>query len=89
MKYDSTLHPIVTSAPQREMKSTPSSSHRLDKALLELAPDAPLRTLSLDEIKRLDAEAVEEADEAKARSAPETRSLTVGVPSRVTAEYDP
>ena len=50
------------------MKNTPPSGHRLDEALLELAPDAPLRTLSLDEIKRLDAEAVEEADEAKARA---------------------
>ena len=69
MKHDPTLQPIVTGAPQQEMNSTPSSRRRLDETLLELAPGAPLRMLSLDEVKRLDTEAVEEADEAKIRTA--------------------
>ena len=68
MKHEPTPRSVAIDAPPREMKNTPSCRHRLDEALLELAPDAPLRTLSLDEIKRLDAEAVEEADEAKARA---------------------
>jgi hypothetical protein len=41
---------------------------RLQRPPVKLARDAPLRTLTPDEVKRLDAEAVAQADEVKARA---------------------
>ena len=62
----STLRQLVIDALQREMSSAVSPRRRLDRAPVKLPADAPLRTLGLDEIKRMDAEAVAAADEEKA-----------------------
>ena len=64
----STLRQIVIDALQRELGIAASRSKRLTSAPVRLAPDAPLRSSTPKEIKRLDAEAVAQADEAKARA---------------------
>lgn len=65
----STLRQLVIDALQRELNTlAPPPRRRLEKPLLELAPDAPLRILSIEEVKRLDAEDVAAADEVKAHA---------------------
>ena len=64
----STLRQIVIDALQRELGIAASRGKRLTSAPVRLAPDAPLRSSTPEEIKRLDAEAVAQADEAKARA---------------------
>ena len=62
----STLRQLVIDALQREMACATTPRRRLDRAPVKLTANAPLRTLGLDEIKRLDAAAVAADDEAKA-----------------------
>jgi hypothetical protein len=64
----STLRQLVIDALQRELAAAVRPRRRLDRAPIKLAPDAPLRTLSPEQVKRLDAESVAAADEAKARA---------------------
>jgi hypothetical protein len=64
----STLRQLVIDALQREMAGTHAPKKRLTRPLVKLAADAPLRKLSPEAVKRLDAEAVRRADEGKARA---------------------
>ncbi|CAN5313782.1 hypothetical protein BH11PSE9_BH11PSE9_05480 [soil metagenome] len=64
----STLRQLVIDALQREMSASARPRRRLDRAPVKLSADAPLRTMSPDEVKRLDAEAVNQSDEVKARA---------------------
>src|SRR5689334_9198189 len=63
----STLRQLVIDALQHEMATTERPRRRLTRPLVRLAPDAPLRSLSLEAIKELDAEEVRQADEGKGR----------------------
>jgi hypothetical protein len=63
-----TLRQLVIDALQREMAATGRPRKRLAGPPIRLAADAPLRGLSLQAIKRLDAKAVQQADEGKARA---------------------
>jgi hypothetical protein len=65
----SSLRQLVIDALRREIDQ-PSASHRrrMTSPPVRLAADSPLRTLSPDEIKHLDAEAVTEADVARANA---------------------
>jgi hypothetical protein len=63
----STLRQLVIEALRREMESPlEERRRRMKNAPVKLAPDAPLRTLSPDEVKRLDTEAAIEAEVARA-----------------------
>ena len=64
----STLRQLVIDGLQREMAASERPRRRLERAPVKLAPDAPLRTLSPEEVKRLDTTAALEAEEAKARA---------------------
>lgn len=65
----STLRQLVIDALRHEMEgSVRAPRRRLSAAPVKLAADAPLRTLSPDEAKRLDALAVEEAEVARANA---------------------
>lgn len=52
----SSLRQLVIDALQREMVAPVTPRRRLTHAPVKLAHDAPLRTLSPDEVKRLDTE---------------------------------
>ena len=64
----STLRQLVIEALQREMAGAERPRRRLQRPPVKLSRDASLRTLGPDEVKRLDAEAVAQADEAKVRA---------------------
>ncbi|MEO7241722.1 MAG: hypothetical protein ABIW85_02325 [Variovorax sp.] len=64
----STLRQLVIDALQREMGGAENPRKRLTQPPIKLAPDAPLRRLSPEAVKRLDMKAVQQADEAKARA---------------------
>jgi hypothetical protein len=64
----STLRQLVIDALQREMSGGERSRKRLTRPPVKLAPDAPLRKLSPEAVKRLDTEAVQQAEERKARA---------------------
>ena len=63
-----TLRQLVIDALQREMANTERPRKRLMKPPVKLAADAPLRGMSPEQIKRLDAETLQRADESKARA---------------------
>lgn len=50
------------------MANTERPRKRLTKPPVKLAADAPLRGMSPEEIKRLDAQTLQRADESKARA---------------------
>lgn len=64
----STLRQLVVDALLREMSDPARPRRRLERPPLRLAADAPLRKLSPRDVKRLDAESVAAADEAKAHA---------------------
>ena len=64
----STLRQLVINALQREMSVSERPRKRLARPPVKLAADAPLRKLSPDAVKRLDAEAVQQSDESGARA---------------------
>jgi hypothetical protein len=64
----STLRQLVIDALQREVDGVHRPRKRLVRPPVKLAPDAPLRRLSPDAVKRIDAQAVQQADEAKWRA---------------------
>ena len=64
----STLRQLVIDALQREMAGTERPRKRLTKPPIKLAADAPLRRLSPEAIKRLDAEDLQRSEESKARA---------------------
>ena len=59
---------MVVDALQREMAGAERPRKRLVRPPVKLAADAPLRKLSPDAVKRLDAEALSRAEEGKARA---------------------
>lgn len=63
-----TLRQLVVDALQREMTGTGPSRKRLARPPVKLAADAPLRKLSPQAIKGLDAEDLQRSDERKARA---------------------
>jgi len=66
----SSLRQLVTDALRREIEgNAPSARRRMIGPPITLSSDAPLRTLSPDAIKRLDAESVAEADVVRAHAA--------------------
>lgn len=65
----SSLRQLVTDALRREIEGpTPSARRRLTSPPIKLSADAPLRKLSPDAVKRLDAESVAEADAERAHA---------------------
>ncbi|HMO45630.1 MAG TPA: hypothetical protein PKB14_06320 [Rubrivivax sp.] len=64
----STLRQLVIDALQREMAGTERPRKRLMRPPIKLAADAPLRRLSPEAVKRLDAEDLERAEASKARA---------------------
>ena len=64
----STLRQLVIDGLRRELASTQRAPRRLERAPVRLAPDAPLRSLSPEDVKRLDTAALVETEEAKARA---------------------
>ena len=64
----STLRQLVIDALQHEMAGAERAAKRLTRPPVKLAPDAPLRKLSPEAVKRLDTEAVQQAEVAKARA---------------------
>jgi hypothetical protein len=64
----STLRQLVIDALKREVEGVPQRRKRLTRPPVKLASDAPLRTLSPEAVKRIDAEGVRQADEAKSRA---------------------
>jgi hypothetical protein len=62
----STLRQIVIDALHHELGGAQQKRQRLTQAPIQLSADAPLRTLSPDEVKRLDAEAVAAAETTRA-----------------------
>jgi hypothetical protein len=64
----STLRQLVIDALQHEMTVAQRPRRRLDRAPVRLAADAPLRTLSPEAVKDLDAQATLQAEEAKTRA---------------------
>lgn len=64
----SSLRQLVIDALQREMAGAGRPKKRLARPPVKLAGDAPLRHLSPEAVKRLDAQAVQEADEGKQRA---------------------
>lgn len=63
-----TLRQLVVDALQREMANTERPRKRLTKPPVKPSADAPLRGMSPEEIKRLDAQTLQRADESKARA---------------------
>ena len=61
----STLRQLVIDALEREMAGAEGLRTRLTQPPTKLASDAPLRRLSPEAVKRLDADAVQESDEGK------------------------
>ncbi len=64
----STLRQLVIDALHREMAGTKGPRKRLSRPPIKLAADAPLRHLSPEAVKRLDAEDLERSDVSKARA---------------------
>ena len=64
----STLRQVVIDALQREMAMAERPRKRLARPPIKLAVDAPLRKLSPEAVKRLDAEDLGRSDERKARA---------------------
>ena len=65
----SSLRQLVIDALKRELdERAPETRRRLTRPPIKLAADSPLRTLSPEEIKRLDAEAQIEAEVARAHA---------------------
>lgn len=65
----SSLRQLVIDALRHEVEGpSQSGRRRMMKAPIKLAADAPLRKLSPDAVKRLDAEAVAEAETAQAHA---------------------
>lgn len=64
----STLRQLVIDALQREMAASGRPRKRLSRPPVKLAADAPLRLLTPEAIKRLDAESVRASEEGKARA---------------------
>jgi hypothetical protein len=64
----STLRQLVIDALQREMAGTERPRKRLVRPPIKLAADAPLRQLSPEAVKRLDAEDLQRAEASKARA---------------------
>jgi hypothetical protein len=61
-----TLRQVVIDALKHELGSVAQRRRRLTKPPVQLSADAPLRSLSPEDIKRLDAEAVAEAETRRA-----------------------
>jgi hypothetical protein len=65
----SSLRQLVTDALRHEIEgAAPNVRRRMTSPPIKLSADAPLRKLSPDEVKRLDAESVTEADAARAHA---------------------
>ncbi len=64
----STLRQLVIDALQREVSGTERPRKRLTHPPVTLAANAPLRKLPPEAVKKLDTEAVAQADERKARA---------------------
>ena len=64
----STLRQLVIDALLREVVGPQNPRKRLTQPPVKLAPDAPLRKLSPQAVKQLDAESLQHADESKARA---------------------
>jgi hypothetical protein len=64
----STLRELVIDALQHELEAPGGRRRRMTTPPVTLAADSPLRTLSPDEIKRLDTEAEVEAEVARANA---------------------
>ena len=64
----STLRQLVIDALQREIAGTERPRKRLTKPPIKLAADAPLRRLSPEAVKRMDAEDLLRSEESKARA---------------------
>lgn len=64
----STLRQLVIDALQREVSGAERPRKRLTRPPVRLAANAPLRKLLPAAVKKLDAEAVAQADERKARA---------------------
>jgi len=69
VKRGSSLRQLVADALSREIEeAAPSTRRRMSRPPIKLAADAPLRKLSPDAVKRLDAGLVAEAESARAHS---------------------
>jgi hypothetical protein len=64
----STLRQLIIDALQREMAGAERPRKRLARPPVKLAVDAPLRHLSPEAVKRIDADGLRQADESKARA---------------------
>ena len=64
----STLRQLVIDALQREMAGTERPRKRLSKPPIRLAADAPLRRMSPEAVKRVDAEDLQRSEQSKARA---------------------
>lgn len=64
----STLRQLVIDALQREVASTERPRKRLARPPIKLAADAPLRRLTPQAVKRLDAEELQRSEVTKARA---------------------
>ncbi len=65
----STLRQLVVDALRHELEGGPAREpRRLTAPPVRLSPDSPLRRLHPDEIKRLDAQAVEDEEVARAHA---------------------
>lgn len=65
----STLRQLITDALQHELEGRSAAKpRRITGPLVTLSDDAPLRHLSPDDVKRLDTEAVQDAERANAHA---------------------
>lgn len=64
----STLRQLVIDALQREIAGAERPRKRLTRPPIKLAADAPLRRLSPEAVKRLDAEDLQRSEESKAHA---------------------
>jgi len=64
----STLRQLVIDALQREVASTAGPRKRLARPPIKLAADAPLRRLTPQAVKRLDADELQRSEVSKARA---------------------
>jgi hypothetical protein len=64
----STLRQLVIDALQREMAGAERPRKRLTKPPINLAADAPLRRVSPEAVKRLDAEDLQRSEASQARA---------------------
>jgi len=64
----STLRQLVIDALQREVASTARPRKRLARPPIKLAADAPLRRLTPQAVKRLDADELQRSEVSKARA---------------------